>query len=295
MSFLIDFDCSLKLFFLPLNGFAIFILKNGNRDIYSLGLSILVVIIISKYLYEYDKKKISEEKEESLETLLPFQENKIIVKKVSKIEYSYGLKKIEKKCFTYSIVFISYIILNIVVFSRLILGILIKDGTYFFGIFAQILFYYLLLKEKLYRHHLVALFYMFVCSFFKIKFEKNKNFIFSFFYYSLEGLILCIGKVLMIKYYLSPYIFSIANGVGQLFLDLLKIIFVLFFSKNPDTKQTTIFTDNYFTIKKYNNYESVIKGIFFIIGNSTNILLNGIIIYYFQPFIYTISNDLGDI
>ena len=38
------------------------------------------------------KKKISEEKEESLETLLPFQENKIIVKKVSKTEYSYGLK-----------------------------------------------------------------------------------------------------------------------------------------------------------------------------------------------------------
>ena len=67
-------------------------LNNGNRDIYSLGLSILVVIIISKYLYEYDKKKISEEKEESLETLLPFQENKIIVKKVSKTEYSYGLK-----------------------------------------------------------------------------------------------------------------------------------------------------------------------------------------------------------
>ena len=92
MSFLIDINISLKLFFLPLNGFAIFILKNGNRDIYSLGLSILVVIIISKYLYEYDKKKISEEKEESLETLLPFQENKIIVKKVSKIEYSYGLK-----------------------------------------------------------------------------------------------------------------------------------------------------------------------------------------------------------
>ena len=169
----------------------------------------------------------------------PFQENKIVVKKVSKIEYSYGLKKIEKKCFTYSIVFISYIILNIVVFSRLILGILIKDGTYFFGIFAQILFYYLLLKEKLYRHHLVALFYMFVCSFFKIKFEMNKNFIFSFFYYSLEGLILCIGKVLMIKYYLSPYIFSIANGVGQLFLDLLKIIFVLFFSKYFDSKERT--------------------------------------------------------
>ena len=122
MSFLIDFDCRLKLFFLPLNGFTIFILNNGNRDIYSLGFSILVVIIISKYLYEYDKKKISEEKEESLETLLPFQENKIVVKKVSKIEYSYGLKKIEKKCFTYSIILISYIILNIVVFSRLILG-----------------------------------------------------------------------------------------------------------------------------------------------------------------------------
>ena len=67
-------------------------------------------------------KKISEEKEEPLETLLPFQENKIVVKKVSKIEYSYGLKKIEKKCFTYSIILISYIILNIVDFSRLILG-----------------------------------------------------------------------------------------------------------------------------------------------------------------------------
>ncbi len=77
----------------------------------------------------------------------PFQENKIVVKKVSKIEYSYGLKKIKKKCFTYSIVFISYIILNIVVFSKLILGLLFKDGKYCFEIFVKILFYYLSLKK----------------------------------------------------------------------------------------------------------------------------------------------------
>ena len=30
-------------------------------------------------------------------------------------------------------------------------------------------------------------------------------------------------------------------------------------------------------------------------GNSTNILLNGIIIYYFQLFIYSVSYDLADI
>ena len=77
MSFLIDFDCSLKLFFLPLNGFAIFILKNGNRDIYSLGLSILVVIIISKYLYEYDKKKYLRKRKNHLKLYCPFKKIKL--------------------------------------------------------------------------------------------------------------------------------------------------------------------------------------------------------------------------
>lgn len=69
MYFLIEFDCSLKLFFLPLNGFAIFILKNGNRDIYSLVLSFqkkLLCLNISMSMI----KKISEEKEEPLETSL---------------------------------------------------------------------------------------------------------------------------------------------------------------------------------------------------------------------------------
>ncbi len=77
MYLLIDFDCSLKLFFLPLNGFAIFILKTGNRDIYSLGLSILVVIIMSKYLYEYDKKKFLRKRENHLKLYYPFKKKKL--------------------------------------------------------------------------------------------------------------------------------------------------------------------------------------------------------------------------
>ena len=57
----------------------------------------------------------------------------------------------------------------------------------------------------------------------------------------------------MIKYYLSPYIFSITNGYSQLFLDLLKIIFILFFSSKE------LLTNNYLTITKYNDYEGVKK------------------------------------
>ncbi len=117
-------------------------------------------------------------------------------------------------------------------------GLKIKRKTDFIQLFSQIFFFYLISKEKLYRHHIIGIF-IFICScYYVLEFDLKKeyiHYIFSFFYHLFDGLVQCIAKVLMVKYYLSPYLFSIANAASQLFLDLLKaitLIIILFYSIN---------------------------------------------------------------
>ena len=99
----------------------------------------------------------------------------------------------------------------------------------------------------------------------------------------------------MVKYYLSPYLFSIANAAGQLFLDLLKAITLIFFPQYINKNASKAFIgEAYFNFTKYNNFTNIKKGVYFVIGNSANMFLNSIIVYYYPPFIYPVSSDIGN-
>ena len=273
MPSLIEFDCTLKALLLPLNGFFFFLVYEGERDIFSLLLSIVLLIGIIVCFHYYDQKSSEDDLDDKLTTLLPtkeiveIEEDKIKVKKVEKeIDYSYGIDKIQNKSFSYPFILICYLILNLISYSRTFTALKIKNKTNFIQLFSQILFFYLISKEKLYRHHIIF-----------------------------DGLVQCIAKVLMVKYYLSPYLFSIANAAGQLFLDLLKAITSIFFPQYIHKNSSkNLIGENYFNFTKYNNFTNIKKGVYFVIGNSANMFLNSIIVYYYPPFIYPVSSDIGN-
>ena len=305
MPSLIEFDCTLKALLLPLNGFFFFLVYEGERDIFSLLLSVVLLIGIIVYFHYYDQKSSEDDLDDKLGTLLPTKEifeiedDKIKVKKVEKeIDYSYGINKIENKSFSYPVILICYLIINFASYSRVLTGLKVKKKTDFIQLFSQILFFYLISKEKLYRHHIIGII-IFICScYYVLEFDLKKeyiDYIFSFFYYLFDGLVQCIAKVLMVKYYLSPYLFSIANAAGQLFLDLLKAITSIFFPQYIHKNSSkNLIGENYFNFTKYNNFTNIKKGVYFVIGNSANMFLNSIIVYYYPPFIYPVSSDIGN-
>ena len=305
MPYLIEFDCTLKALLLPLNGFFFFIVYEGEKDIFALLLSIVLLIGIIVCFHYYDQKSSEDDLDDKLGTLLPTKEifeiedDKIKVKKVEKkIDYSYGINKIENKSFSYPVILICYLIINFASYSRVLTGLKVKKKTDFIQLFSQILFFYLISKEKLYKHHIIGIIIFISSCYYVLEFDLKKeynHYIFSFFYHLFNGLVQCIAKVLMVKYYLSPYLFSIANAAGQLFLDLLKAITLIFFPQYINKNASKAFIgEAYFNFTKYNNFTKIKKGVYFVIGNSANIFLNSIIVYYYPPFIYPVSCDIGN-
>ena len=305
MPSLIEFDCTLKALLLPLNGFFFFLVYEGERDIFSLLLSIVLLIGIIVCFHYYDQKSSEDDLDDKLGTLLPTKEifeiedDKIKVKKVEKkIDYSYGINKIENKSFSYPVILICYLIINFASYSRVLTGLKVKKKTDFIQLFSQILFFYLISKEKLYKHHIIGIIIFISSCYYVLEFDLKKeynHYIFSFFYHLFNGLVQCIAKVLMVKYYLSPYLFSIANAAGQLFLDLLKAITLIFFPQYIHKNASKVLIgEDYFNFTKYNNFTNIKKGVYFVIGNSANMFLNSIIVYYYPPFIYPVSSDIGN-
>ena len=142
MPSLIEFDCTLKALLLPLNGFFFFIVYKGERDIFSLLLSVVLLIGIIVYFHYYDQKSSEDDLDDKLGTLLPtkeiveIEEDKIKVKKVEKeIDYSYGIDKIENKSFSYPVILICYLIINFASYSRVLTGLKVKKKTDFIQLF----------------------------------------------------------------------------------------------------------------------------------------------------------------
>ena len=98
----------------------------------------------------------------------------------------------------------------------------------------------------------------------------------------------------MINYYVNPYIVSIANASMQILLDLSKILTdKLILSKDNTNNNKTLLQESYYDFNKYKNFTELKQFICFVIGNSGNVILNSLIIYYYPPFIYPASNDIG--
>ena len=164
MSF-IEFDYSSKVFYILGNGMFCFLTYFGVRDLYSLMFSMTLTIIISLLLLYYGTKSSMNESIISLSNISEeeiIEEDKIKIPKVNnKIDNSLGLNKIQNKCFSYGIIFLLYLILNIFPYLNSLCELKIKMVYEFLSLVAMILTYYLLLHEKLFRHHLFGLFIIF--------------------------------------------------------------------------------------------------------------------------------------
>jgi hypothetical protein len=94
----------------------------------------------------------------------------------------------------------------------------------------------------------------------------------------------------MINYYVNPHIVSITNASMQILLDLSKIFTDIFILPNNNKK---LLPDTYYSFSKYKNNTEIKKFINFVIGNGGNVIFNSLIVYYYPPFIYPASNDIG--
>ena len=302
MSF-IEFDYSSKVFYILGNGMFCFLTYFGVRDLYSLMFSMILTIIISLFLLNYDQKSSMGESINSLSNLLTSEEEIIeddkikVIKVTKKKDYSLGLNQIQKKCFSYGIIFLMYLILNIFPYINSLFHLSIYIFYEFLSLVAMLLTYYILFKEKLFRHHLFGLYniILFNCLILCYMEFKTEYFLFNILYYSYNGAIQCFSKIMMINYYVNPYIVSIANASMQILLDLSKIFTDKFIplSNNTYHNQTLLNETIYYNFSKYKNITKLKQSIYFVIGNSGNVILNSLIVYYYPPFIYPASNDIG--
>ena len=281
-----------------------FLTYDGVRDLYSLMFSMILTIIISLFLLYYGKKSSMSESLNSLSNVLIseeeiIEEDKIKVVKVEKkIDNSLGLNKIQNNCFSYGIIFLLYFILNIFPYINSLCKLKIWQFYEFLSLVAMILTYYLFLQEKLFRHHLVGLFIIIIFSILiviKQEFDKNKNFIiFNILFWTYNGAIQCFTKIMMINYYVNPYIVSIANASMQILLDLSKILTDKFIRPKLNiNNKPPLLKESYYNFSKYQNFIELKQSICFVIGNSGNVIFNSLIVYYYPPFIYPASNDIG--
>jgi hypothetical protein len=294
---LIELDCSSKVFYIFGNGIFYFLTYNGGRDIYSLMFSMTLTIIISLFLLNYDQKSSMGESINSLSNLLTSEEEIIeddkikVIKVTKKKDYSLGLNQIQKKCFSYGIIFLMYLILNIFPYINSLFHLSIYIFYEFLSLVAMLLTYYILFKEKLFRHHLFGFFFIILFSILILKIDFKKQFsIFSIMFYSYNGIIQCFLKIMMINYYVNPHIVSITNASMQILLDLSKIFTDIFILPNNNKK---LLPDTYYSFSKYKNNTEIKKFINFVIGNGGNVIFNSLIVYYYPPFIYPASNDIG--
>ena len=100
----IEFDCSFHLLYVLVNPIATYCCYEGNRNILSLNISCTLTIIISIYLYHYDKKSATNESliykinESTTKENVETKENQIIVTKVKeKLDVSDSIDQIIDK------------------------------------------------------------------------------------------------------------------------------------------------------------------------------------------------------
>ena len=99
---------------------------------------------------------------------------------------------------------------------------------------------------------------------------------------------------MMINYYVNPHIVSIANASMQILLDLSKILTDKFIRPKFNINNSPpLLEESYYNFSKYQNFTELQKSIYFVIENSGNVILNSLIVYYYPPFIYPASNDIG--
>ena len=294
----IEFDCSFHLLYVLVNIVATYCCNKGNRNILSLNISCTLTIIISIYLYHYDKKSANESllykiKESTTKENVETNENQIIVTKVKeKQDLTYGFDEIINIYRIYPIIFFYYFILNIIPFSKSIFSQTIYLSYEYLSNLVMLICFYTLLREKLYRHHAVGLLFIILFSYFHPdhKFEIKTKYLFSFLFYAYYGAIQCFHKIMMVKYYVSPHIISIANASMMMVLDIIRFV-----TQSYIKKDIIFLSSDYFNLTLMKNSTILSESLMYIIGNSANPIINSLIVYYYPPFVYPVSNYLYSI
>ena len=299
----IELDCSLKFLYIIANGGAVYLVYDGKKEIISFTLSMTFSIIISLFLYYYDNRvslgdSIKEKNNKLLnsEYVEIGENNEIKVTKVQQeFDFSLGLDDIQNKLFTYSIVFFLYFIIGLISLQRSIYTLSIYNNLEYISIITMILFYIFILKETLFRHHIISFIFFLIFVLIKEYYLQHKNrlsfekrFILSIVYYTYNGILQYIMKILMVKYYVSPYIVSIANSSMQLFFNIIRYIIMAYFKTDVPVLKAEFFELN------YNNITEFRKSLEFLVGNSANTILNSFIIYYYPPFLYQFSSFIAN-
>ena len=295
----IEFDCSFHLLYVLVNPIATYCCYEGNRNILSLNISCTLTIIISIYLYHYDKKSATNESliykinESTTKENVETKENQIIVTKVKeKLDVSDSIDQIIDKYRIYPIIFLYYFILNIIPFSKSIFSQTIYLSYEYLSNLVMLICFYTLLREKLYRHHAVGLLFIILFSYFHPdhKFEIKTKYLFSFLFYAYYGAIQCFHKIMMVKYYVSPHIISIANASMMMVLDIIRFV-----TQSYIKKDIIFLSSDYFNLTLMKNTTILSESLMYIIGNSANPIINSLIVYYYPPFVYPVSNYLYSI
>ncbi len=302
----IEFVCSLKALYLLGNGIFYYYICEGDRNLYSLMISMIFAIILCIFLLYYNKKSVINEskqskidKDISISKVLYEGDKMKVINVNQEIDYSLGLSNIVNIYYSYGIIFLLYFILNILSYLRAFYSSYLRIVLFyeFLSLVAMIFTYYTILKIKLFRHHLFGLFIIIIFSIFIFQIEyKDELSIFSIIFWSYNGAIQCFIKLMMLKYYVNPYIVSIANSFMQILLDTSKILTDKFIPPNNSSyHNNTLLSESYYNFSRFSNSTILKQSIEFTIGNTGNVILNSLIIYYYPPFVYPASNDIGNL
>lgn len=176
-------------------------------------------------------------------------------------------------------------------------------GKQSFGVFFEIIYFILLgkcvLNMKIYKHHLVSLIVMLVdlllliASFIKCFPDCTIQTIVYYFFYSFLFCLYCIvGKLHLNSFSNSPYKIMLSIGVtSTIIIVIYEIIMILILDNNDDNN------NKYGIIFGFQNMTNLFSILFVIFDITLNFCCNigiWLILYYFSPFHYIISESLAE-
>ena len=268
---LIEFDFKFNHIILLANIIFNFLLYKGEKNIYSFYIGNLIGCIISFIFY-----------------LIKNKNQKIMVEErffsEKKNELDGPVKSNLKQFIDFFIVFLIFFIFNGSIFLIQYLSKRIFYACHNFMIISMVFFYHFIMKKNLYVHHFICLIFIIFFTrfhpFFKPRIIYGEKLI-SIIFYLLNGIEQYSLKYMMEKYYINPFIISFFDCLSQLILELTKTF--VHNKKNGDV----------FFNKSYYNINSYLNSIIFIIGLIITPIFNCIILYYFTPFHYYITEEIG--
>ena len=155
----------------------------------------------------------------------------------------------------------------------------------------MVLFEHFCLKENIHFHHFISLIFIFFFTTFHPNFKKTVVYgncqLSSIIYYFIEGIILFIVKYIMDNKFISPYLISLVKSFITFGFSLIKFILQTYYF--DEQNKNYYYPTNYFYIYNGEYFKQILMFVSFLIYPIFCTLL----IYYFSPYYYVISIQIG--